>query len=64
MRGRVDARQALMKSRLRIMDKALARLCACFGPAAPAGIETVKVPQIFVPQNAPRWCGALGGPFK
>jgi hypothetical protein len=39
-----------MKSRLRIMGKALARLCAGFGPAALASIDTVKIPEIFARQ--------------
>jgi hypothetical protein len=39
-----------MKSRSRIMGKALVRLCAGFGPAALASIDTVKIPQIFAPQ--------------
>jgi hypothetical protein len=39
-----------MKSRSRIMGKALVRLCAGFEPATPASIGTVKIPIIFAPQ--------------
>jgi hypothetical protein len=42
-----------MKSRSAIMDKAPARLCAGFEPAAPASIGTVKITRIFAQQNAP-----------
>jgi hypothetical protein len=38
-----------MKSRSRIMGKALVRLCAGFGLEAPASIGTVKFPKIFAP---------------
>jgi len=38
-----------MKSRSRIMGKALVRLCAGFGLGAPASIGTVKIPKNFSP---------------
>jgi hypothetical protein len=39
-----------MKSRLRVMGKALVRLCAGFELATPASIGTVKIPIIFALQ--------------
>jgi len=60
----MDLRQRPMKSRSVIMDKALARLCAGFEPAAPAGIGAVKITRIFAQQNAPRWCARRGRQLK